>query len=76
MKSGRCQNASEVLPEGTRLIEQRERFEATKLKSLKEAAAQGWIAIAADDYADVAEDQLEDSINQLSEKATELAHGG
>ena len=74
MKSGRHQNASEVLREGLRLIEQRERLEAAKLKALKEAVDQGWVAIAADDYTDVAEDQIESFIDQLSEQAAKLAH--
>jgi antitoxin ParD1/3/4 len=74
VQSGRYQNASEVLREGLRLIEQRERFEAVKLKALQEAADQGWAAIAAGDYTDVAEDQIEDFIDQLSEQAARLAH--
>src|SRR3974377_1933957 len=37
--SGRYQNASEVLREGLRLIEQREVEEAVKLKALRKAAA-------------------------------------
>ncbi|AMN48073.1 addiction module antidote protein [Steroidobacter denitrificans] len=74
VQSGRYQNASEVLREGLRLIEQRERLEAAKLKALKEAADQGWAAIAAGDYTDVAEDQIEDFIDQLSEQAVKLAH--
>jgi len=74
VESGRYQNASEVLREGLRLIEQRERLEAAKLKALKEAVDQGWAAISAGDYTDVAEDQLEDFINRLSEQAAEVAH--
>jgi len=65
VKSGRYQNASEVLREGLRLIEQRERLEAVKLQALKEAASQGWSDVAAGRYADVADDQLEDFIGQL-----------
>jgi len=74
VESGRYQNASEVLREGLRLIEQREQLEAAKLKALKKAAAQGWAAIAAGDYTDVAEDRIEGFIDQLSKQAAKLAH--
>lgn len=72
--SGRYQNASEVLREGLRLIEQRERFEATRLEALKMAVDQGWAAIDAGDYTDVSEDQVDDFINRLSEQAAGLVH--
>jgi len=42
VQSGRYQNASEVLREGLRLIERRERLEAVRLKALQEAAGKGW----------------------------------
>ena len=38
VKSGRYQNASEVLREGLRLIEERDRTERAKLQALKQAA--------------------------------------
>jgi antitoxin ParD1/3/4 len=41
VRSGRYQNASEVLREGLRLIEQREAEDAAKLEALREAARQG-----------------------------------
>ncbi|HKK32159.1 MAG TPA: type II toxin-antitoxin system ParD family antitoxin [Desulfomicrobiaceae bacterium] len=41
VKSGRYQNASEVLREGLRLIEQRELEASERLKALREAVALG-----------------------------------
>jgi antitoxin ParD1/3/4 len=52
VRSGRYQNASEVLREGLRLIEERERLEDAKLKALKQAARQGWAEVSAGRYAD------------------------
>jgi antitoxin ParD1/3/4 len=69
VQSGRYQNASEVLREGLRLIEQRERLEAAKLKALQEAAGKGWADVAAGRYTDVADDQLDDFIGQLGRQS-------
>jgi antitoxin ParD1/3/4 len=43
--SGRYQNASEVLREGLRLVEQREAEDAAKLQALREAARVGIAAL-------------------------------
>ena len=69
VQSGRYQNASEVLREGLRLIEQRERLEEAKLKVLQAAADKGWTDVAAGCYTDLADDQLEDFIMQLGLQA-------
>lgn len=47
--AGRYQNASEVLRDGLRLIEQREAEEAAKLAALKDAAKLGMASIEAGD---------------------------
>jgi antitoxin ParD1/3/4 len=73
VQSGRYQNASEVLREGLRLIEERERIAQAKLKALRQAARQGWADIAAGRYADVADDRLEDFVAQLGRRAGQLA---
>jgi antitoxin ParD1/3/4 len=73
VESGRYQNASEVLREGLRLIEERERIEEAKLKALKQAAKQGWADVSAGRYTDVADDRLEDFIGQLGRRAARQA---
>ncbi len=73
VQSGRYQNASEVLREGLRLIEERDRLEEAKLNALKQAARHGWADISAGRYADVADDQLEDFVGQLGHLAARQA---
>lgn len=73
VQSGRYQNASEVLRDGLRLIEERERREDVKLKALKQATRLGWADVSAGRYADVADDQLEDFVGQLGRRAARAA---
>lgn len=71
--SGRYQNASEVLREGLRLIEQRDRLEDAKRKALQQAARKGWADVAAGRYTDVDDAGLDDFIGQLGLRAARLA---
>ncbi|MES2443710.1 MAG: type II toxin-antitoxin system ParD family antitoxin [Pseudomonadota bacterium] len=58
VRSGRYQNASEVLREGLRLIERRDARDAARLKALQEAAQVGWDDVAAGRYEDFTLDEL------------------
>lgn len=72
VRSGRYQNASEVLREGLRLVEERERIAQAKLKAIRQATRQGWADVSAGRYADVADDQLEDFVGQLGRRVATL----
>ena len=73
VRSGRYQNASEVMREGLRLIEQRELEDAIKLEALRRAAQVGWDQLEAGRYRDVGNDDLDDFIGQLGNRAGEQA---
>jgi antitoxin ParD1/3/4 len=72
VQSGRYQNASEVLREGLRLIEERERIGEAKLEALQQATRQGWADVSAGRYTDLAEGQLDDFLGQLGRRAAQL----
>lgn len=68
VKSGRYQNASEVLRDGLRLVEQREAEDAGKLKALRAAARAGVRALdrgAFKEFANI--EELQTYLNDLSE---------
>jgi antitoxin ParD1/3/4 len=72
VESGRYQNASEVLREGLRLLEERDAENAAKLKVLREAARKGMADIEAGRY--VAFDSSE-SLRSHLEKRTQKVLG-
>ncbi|TCR94787.1 type II toxin-antitoxin system ParD family antitoxin [Rhizobium sp. BK418] len=76
VKSGRYQNASEVMREGLRLIEQREAYDAAKLEALREAARIGFTDLDEGRFADVPADRVRSFISGLgceAEKQTRKA---
>ena len=72
--SGRYQNASEVLREGLRLVEQREAENAAKLKALREAIRAGLDELDRGEFEEFdSMEELEAYLNDLSEQ---LISGG
>lgn len=69
VRSGRYQNASEVLRAGLRLVQRQEEEDAARLQALGAAAKQGWADVAAGRYDEVADDNLADFIAQLGVRA-------
>jgi antitoxin ParD1/3/4 len=69
VESGRYQNASEVLRDGLRLVEQREAEDASKLKALREAARAGVTALERGQFKEFEGiEELRAYLNDLSEK--------
>jgi antitoxin ParD1/3/4 len=74
VESGRYQNASEVLRDGLRLVEERMAEEAAKLKALREAVQVGIDAYERGDYiAFESFDALDAYLKDLFEQATKDA---
>ena len=75
VESGRYQNASEVLREGLRLVEQREAENAAKLKTLRDAAQLGFDSLDQGRYREIQITELEDYIAGLGLRASERVRG-
>ena len=67
--SGRYQDASEVLRDGLRLVEQREAEDASKLKALRSAARVGIAALERGEFKEFENaEELRAYLNDISEK--------
>ena len=76
VESGRYQNASEVLRDGLRLVEQREAEDASKLKALRAAARVGVGALDRCEFKEFRNiEDLQAYLNDLSEKVISKAAG-
>lgn len=76
VKSGRYQNASEVLREGLRLVEREQAEEAAKFALLRRAADHGWSDLAAGRFDEIDDEGLDDFIGQLGVRAAETQSAG
>lgn len=76
VKSGRYQNASEVLRDGLRLLEREQADETAKVAVLRQAAEQGWLDLASGRFDDVDDDSLDDLVKHLGRRAAETPSAG
>lgn len=76
VKSGRYQNASEVLREGLRLLEREQAEEAAKVAALRQAAEQGWSDLTSGRFDDVDDESLDDFVGQLGARAAKTPSAG
>jgi antitoxin ParD1/3/4 len=68
--NGRYQNASEVIREGLRLVEQREAEDAARLKALREAAQVGLDALDRGEYMEFDDpEELKNYLREVTDRA-------
>lgn len=76
VKSGRYQNASEVMREGLRLVERREAADAARLEALREAARVGFADLDQGRHRELDDGELDSFLAAIGEQAGTLAHSG
>jgi len=73
--SGRYQNASDVLRDGLRLIEEQDSQDVAKLKILREAAAAGFAEFDAGRFLELEDSAIDKTIAALGDQARARGHG-
>lgn len=73
--SGRYQNASEVLREGLRLIEQRDALEQAKLDALRQLARAGFDDLDEGRFVELPAQAISDHLDRLGRLAAEAGGG-
>ena len=76
VKSGRYQNASEVLREELRLLEREQAEDEARVAVLRQAAEQGWRDLESGLFDEVADESLDDFIGQLGRRAAKAKPTG
>jgi antitoxin ParD1/3/4 len=76
VRLGRYQNASEVVREGLRLVEERHAREQAKLAALREAARIGIADLEAGRYDEINDTDLDTFIADLGRQASERVRNG
>jgi len=74
VKAGVYQNASEAVRDALRVLQQRRREDALKLKALRLQIKAGAQAIARGDYVEIDNSELEGFLEELGSPAPDRAH--
>jgi antitoxin ParD1/3/4 len=74
--SGRYANASEVVRDGLRLLEQKSQEDAVKLRQLSEAADAGFAAIERGEFDVIAPGKVRQTIKTIGKRAAARARRG